>query len=93
MNSWKKEVNENLKLNINPFNTNNPLTFKDAAVIATIVAACIWALNFFANTEWLIIVKDPAAWGFEAVKSYIVSWAGTFISLAGLEQLIKRSKE
>lgn len=82
-----------MKLNINPFNTNNPMSLKDAAVVATVVAFCIWILNFFAGAEWIIIVADPEAWIFEAVKTYLVSWAGTFISLAGLEQLVKRREE
>jgi len=84
---------ENVKLNINPFSTNNPMTLKDAAIVSFIVAACIWVLNFFASAEWIIIIADPAAWAFEAVKTYAVSWAGTFISLAGLEQLIKRGEK
>jgi hypothetical protein len=82
-----------VKVNINPFNTGNPMTFKDAAVVATIVAFVIWVLQFFANAQWIIIIADPAAWVFEAVKNYIVSWAGTFAALAGLEQVIKRGEE
>jgi len=82
-----------MKLNINPFNMGNPMTMKDAAVVATVAALCIWILNFFAGAEWVIIVADPAAWIFVAVKTYIVSWAGTFVTLAGLEQLVSRGKE
>jgi len=79
-------------LRINPFNTNNPMTLKDAALIATIVALVIWILNFFAVQEWIIIIADPASWCFIAVRTYLVSWAGTFISLAGLEQLVKKGE-
>ena len=81
-----------MKLNINPFNQSNPMTLKDAAVVATIAAFTIWILQFFANAQWIIIVADPAAWTFEAVKNYLVAWAGIFISLAGLEQIVHRGE-
>lgn len=81
-----------MKISINPFNTGNPMTFKDAAVVATIVAFIIWILQFFANAQYALIVADPGAWCFEALKNYLVNWAGTFAALAGLEQLIKRGE-
>jgi len=68
------------------------MTYKDAAVVATVVAFVIWVLTFFADAQYIIIVADPGAWVFEAIKTYAVSWAGTFMSLAGLEQLIKRGE-
>lgn len=82
-----------MKLNINPFSNSNPMGLKDAAVVSTVVALMIWILSFFANAQYLVIVADPAEWAFEAVKTYAVSWAGTFIGLAGLEKLVTwRSK-
>ena len=82
-----------MKLNINPFNSSNPMSFKDAAVVAGIVAWIIWILQFFANAQYITIVETPGAWAFEALKNYLVNWAGTFAALAGLEQLIKRAEE
>jgi hypothetical protein len=82
-----------MKVNINPFNTGNPMTMKDAAVVATIAAFVIWILQFFANAQYAAVVEDPGAWCFEAIKNYAVSWAGTFISLAGLEQLVKHAEQ
>jgi len=82
-----------VKLNINPFNTNNPMTFKEAAIIATITAAVIWILTWFANITIGQIREDLAAVVLDAVKTYAVSWAGTFISLTGLEEYIKRTKK
>ena len=81
------------KININPFSTGNPMTWKDAAIVAAVVALVIWVLGFFANTEWVMIIADPYLWGFNAVKNYVVNWAGTFVGLAGLEQLVKRGTE
>lgn len=81
-----------MKLNINPFNQGNPMTLKDAAIVATIAAFAIWILQFFANAQWIIIVADPAAWAFEAIKNYAVAWAGIFVSLAGLEQVVHRGE-
>jgi len=81
-----------LDININPFSAGNPMTIKDAAIVATIAAFAVWILQFFANAQWVIIVSDPAAWVFEAVKNYAVSWAGIFVSLAGLEQLVGKAK-
>lgn len=82
-----------VKLNINPFNAGNPMTLKDAAAVALIAAFAVWILQFFANAQWDIIVADAPRWVFEAVRNYLVSFAGIFVSLAGLEQLVKKSKE
>lgn len=68
------------------------MTLRDAATVATIVAFMIWILQFFANAQYTVIVEDPGAWCFEAVKNYAVNWAGTFAALAGLEELIKRKE-
>jgi len=82
-----------VELNINPFNRGNPMTLKDAVVVSTIAAFAVWILSFFANASYLVLAADPGAWVFDAVKSYAVSWAGIFISLSGLEQLVKKSAE
>jgi hypothetical protein len=80
-----------MRININPFNSGNPMTFKDAAIVSTIVAFVTWILTFLANASVGTLREDLAAFAFEAVKTYAVSWAGTFITLAGLEQYIKRT--
>jgi len=82
-----------VELNINPFNTNNPMTFKDAAIVATIIAFVTWILTFLANATTGQIRADPADFAFNAIKTYAISWAGTFISLAGLEQYMKRTEK
>ena len=81
-----------MDININPFSRGNPMSLKDAAVVSTVVAFAVWVLGFFANAQWIIITADPEAWIFEALKNYIVNWAGTFVTLAGLEQLVKRGQ-
>jgi len=82
-----------VNLNINPFDSGNPMTFRDAAIVATITAAVIWILTWFANITIGQIRQDLAAVCLDAVKTYAVSWAGTFMTLAGLEQLVKRGEE
>jgi hypothetical protein len=82
-----------MRLRINPFNQGNPMGFKDAAIVATVAAFTIWILNFLANATIGQIRADIVAFCFEAIKSYLVSWAGTFITLAGLEQIIKRREK
>jgi len=82
-----------MKLRINPFNAGNPMDLKDAAVVSTVVAFVTWILTFLASASVGQVRTDPAAFAFEALKTYAVTWAGTFISLAGLEQLVKREKE
>ena len=82
-----------MKLQINPFNARNPMTLKDAAAVATVVAFVTWILNFLASASIGQIRADVAEFVFEAIKCYAVSWAGAFISLAGLEQLIKRREK
>jgi len=69
------------------------MTLKDAAVVALVAAFAVWILQFFANAQWDIIMQDPARWVFEAIKNYAVTFAGIFVSLAGLEQLVKKAKE
>jgi len=69
------------------------MTLKDAAVVSTVVAFVTWILTFLASAYIGQIRADPAEFAFEAVKTYAVTWAGTFISLAGLEQYVKRQKE
>ena len=81
-----------MDININPFNRGNPMTFKDAAIVSTLIALVLWILQFFANAQYIIVVADPNAWVFEALKNYLVNWAGTFITLAGLEQLVKKKE-
>jgi len=82
-----------VKLNINPFEAANPMSLKDAAVVSTIVAFVTWILTFLASASMGQVRADPAAFCFEAVKTYAVSWAGTFISLAGLQQYVKLTKK
>lgn len=82
-----------MKLKINPFNRGNPMTLKDAAVVASISALAIWILNFLANASIMQLREDLAAFCFDAVKSYLVNWAGTFITLSGLERLVSKQKE
>jgi len=79
-----------VKLTINPFNSVNPMSLKDAAVVATVVAFVTWILTFIANASLGQLRADPVEFIFEAIKTYLVAWAGTFISLAGLEQLVKK---
>ena len=82
-----------MKLSINPFNSDNPMNLKDAAVVSTIVAFVTWILTFLAGASLGQVRADAAEFAFEAIKTYAVTWAGTFISLAGLEQYVKRTSE
>jgi len=82
-----------MDLRINPFDTENPMDIKDAAVIATITAFVTWILSFLASATVGQIRADVVGFCFEALKVYAVAWAGNFITLAGLEQLVKRGGE
>jgi len=82
-----------MKLSINPFNDDNPMNLKDAAVVSTIVAFVTWILTFLASASAGQVRADPLEFAFEAIRTYAVSWAGTFISLAGLEQYVKRTQK
>ena len=82
-----------MKLNLNPFETSNPMGLKDAAAVATVAAFATWILTFLAAASLGEIRADPEAFIFEAVKDYLVAWAGTFIALTGLTELVKRSEK
>lgn len=81
-----------MDININPFSTGNPMTIKDAAIVATIGAFVTMVLTNIANLTLGQIRADAMQVLFDLGKTYIVSWAGTFVTLAGLEQLIKRGQ-
>jgi len=81
-----------MKLNINPFSEGNPMTLRDAAVVSTIVAFVTWILTFLANASVGQLRADPTEFVFDALKEYAIAWAGSFISLAGLEQVVKRTR-
>lgn len=82
-----------MKLRINPFNSSNPMGIKDAVIVSTIAAFAIWILNFLANVTIGQVRADPTAICFDAVKTYLVSWAGIFLTLSGLEQYVKRQEK
>lgn len=79
-----------MKLKINPFNTGNPMTLKDAAIVSVIGATAIYFLTFFINVTAGQISADPAAFLVDSVKTWMASFWGNFIALAGLEQYVKR---
>ena len=82
-----------MKLNINPFDAGNPMSFKDAAAVAAVAALAVWILTFLADASYGVVAADPEAFLFEAVKTYLVAWAGNFITLAGLQQLVARAEK
>lgn len=67
------------------------MTLKDAAVVSMITALITFILTFFADASLGQVLKDPGAFIFDAVKTYMVAWAGNFLTLAGLEQYVKRT--
>ena len=82
-----------MKLNINPFNRSNPMSLKDAVIVATASAFATWILTFFAAATLGQIRADPAEFAFDAIKTFAVAWAGNFITLAGLTHLVKQPEE
>ena len=82
-----------MNLRINPFDAGNPMSMKDAATVAAIAAFVVWILSFLANASYGVVAADPEAFLFESVKIYAVAWAGNFITLAGLEAIVKKSAE
>ena len=82
-----------MKLNMNPFNRSNPMSFQDAATVAAVAALAVWILTFVAEASLGEFRADPEAFIFDAVKTYLVAWAGNFITLAGLSELVKRAEK
>ena len=81
-----------MKLNINPFDAGNPMSWRDAAMVSAVLALAIWILTFLANATAGQIRADPLEFVFEAIKTYLIAWAGNFIGLTGLEALVKKVK-
>jgi hypothetical protein len=69
------------------------MTFKDAAIVSSIAGVTITILNQVANTTFQTVSASPVEFAFNCVKTFLASWAGNFITLSGLEQLIKYTKE
>ena len=82
-----------VKLNINPFDQNNPMSFRDAAVVAAVAALAVWILTFVAEASLGEFRADPEAFIFDAIRTYLVAWAGNFITLAGLSHLVEQPEE
>jgi len=82
-----------VKLNINPFNSENPMSLGDAAKVAAATALVTWILTFFAAWTLGEIRADPAEFCFDAVKCYLIAFAGNFAGLAGLKYYVNRQKE
>lgn len=69
------------------------MTLKDAFIVSLIASFTVWILQFFAQAQWNTIVSDIAQWIFTAIQNYLVTFAGIFIALSGLDQIVKMSKE
>jgi len=82
-----------MRLNINPFNKGNPMTFRDAAIVSTLSSVAITILNVVANATYQTVTGQPGEFAFNCVKTFLVSWAGNFITLAGLEKLVGGKSE
>jgi len=80
-----------VKVKINPFDSGNPMSVKDAAEVALVGALAIWILTFLVDASIGQLRADPEEFLFEAVKAYVIAWAGNFISLAGLSELVKKA--
>ena len=82
-----------MKLNINPFNSSNPMTLGDAVKVAGVTALVVWILGFLANASLGQIRADPYEFCFDAVKNYLVAFAGNLGGLIGLKYSMSRQKE
>jgi len=81
-----------VKLNFNPFNAGNPMTFKEACIVSAISATAVMILNTVANATFGQVQAAPLEFLFNCGKTWLVAWAGNFITLTGLEQLVKKVK-
>jgi len=80
-------------MRINPLNTDNPMSFKDAAKVSALAALAIWILTFLAGATMGQIRADPLAFFFDALRTYLISWAGNFITFSSLKTLLKEEEE
>jgi hypothetical protein len=60
------------------------MSFKDAAVVATIVMIVLLSATFFPSHNYDALCADPARYAYELVTSLISYWIGTFASVTGL---------
>ena len=79
-----------MKVNINPFNSENPMTLTDAVKVAAVTALVVWILDFLANASLGQIRADPVEFCYDAVVEYLVDFAGTLAALAGLKYYTNR---
>ena len=82
-----------MKWNINPFDRANPISLKEAVLISALAATATYFLTFFINAQYAVVIADPGLFIFESIKTWMAAFWGTVITLAGLEQYIKRKEE
>ena len=82
-----------LKWNINPFDRANPISLKEAAALSAMTATATYFLTFLVNLSAAEVMLDLGAFFFESFKTWMAAFWGTLITLAGLEQWIKRGEK
>jgi len=78
-------------MNPDPLSTNEkPMTYRDAAVVATIIMFATAAFVFMPTHGYDIYVSDPERFAYELFNFLWTTWITTFVSLTGLTYLAKR---
>ena len=82
-----------MKWKINPFDRSNPMSLKEAAAVSLITATATYFLTFLVNLQAVDIMADVGTFAFNSFKTWMASFWGTLITLAGLEQWMKRKED
>lgn len=72
-------------MNPDPLSTNeNPMSYKDAAIVATVLMLTITATVFMPTHGYEVYLTDPDRFYFDLATFLFSSWITIFASLTGL---------
>jgi hypothetical protein len=82
-------------MNPNPLDGNGtkPLSFRDAALVSTILTVVLVFTAFMTSHGFNLWVANPAQCVYDIIVFVGTSWITEFVTLTGLGYYVKRQKE
>jgi hypothetical protein len=69
------------------------MSLRDAAIVSALAATATYCLTFFANLTLDQLMADPLLVVFDSLKTWLATFWGTLITLAGLEKYVHRKEK
>lgn len=69
------------------------MTLKDAVIVSVLAATATYCLTFLANLTLDQLMAEPLLVVFDSLKTWLATFWGTLITLAGLEKYVHHREE